>query len=754
MKKALLLAFVIASFASCNPSGQEQTEQINLIPMPADIDLGRGSFELSARTGLVRSDGGELDNEVAELQALVKKATGGELQSGEGKNTISMELSPEVSTPEGYELEITRKRITIRAADAAGVFYAVQTIRQLLPAEVESGGAVQSVSLPALRISDRPEYHWRGMNFDVSRHFFPLEYMKKHIDRIALYKFNKLHLHLTDDQGWRIEIKKYPALTEVGAWRPFRGADSTRIDRVRSRPESDYDPGLVVTRNGERVYGGYYSQEEIKELVEYAASKHVELIPEIDMPGHMMAAIRAFPRLSSNKQAGWGGLFTYPLDAGSEEVYTFVENVLAEVAELFPSKYVHIGADEVDKRFWEESPSTRAFMRKQGLEDTDALQSYFVRRVQRFLASKGKETIAWDEALEGGIDPAVNIMYWRTWVANVPEKAVANGNKVINAQGDPLYGRSLYKIYHFDVVRKTIPANKAHLILGAHASLWAEGTTSSKLADARWWPSLMALSEAVWSPEGRDWDGFKFRLQEQLPRLDAMGVNYVYNPSNTLTPIMEVNKEEKYFAIAFDSEKYRPEIRYTLDGSTPDASSTLYEGTFRISGSADIRAAILEDGKVMEPVLALPVDYHKAIGKTVVYSRLWNLSYPGGDAGTFTDGYRGGSSYGDGFWQGFTTDIDVTIDMGEVAPLNTFLATFMQVTGPGVYMPRDVVVSLSEDGKTFEEALVVKNDVPESESRMTLKEFAGSLGGKSARYVRVVAHNSRGFIFTDEMIVN
>ncbi len=761
MKKVFpVLAILIVGFFSCNMGNSDKQGQLSLIPYPADLQMGKGQFELSAKTQLVVDDNGQFANEVNELQALMKKALGQNLSLEKGENTITMQVSDKTLKPEAYEMEITNKQVILSAKDAAGMFHAIQTLRQLLPAGIESGETVQSVLFPALTISDYPAFGWRGMNLDVSRHFFSADYLKKLIDRLALYKFNKLHLHLTDDQGWRVEIKKYPELTELGAWRTFDQHDSICMKRAKENPDFIIDPQHIITKDGKQLYGGFYTQEQIRDLVRYAQSKHVEIIPEIDMPGHMMAATASYPDLSSSGKAEWGDLFTSPLCACKEEVYTFVENVLTEIMDLFPSRYVHIGADEVDKRFWANSPTCKQFMKKEGIRDVDELQSYFVQRVQKFLASKGRETIAWDEALEGGINPDINIMYWRTWVASIPEKAVANGNKVIVAQGDPLYfageGIPLYNVYHFDVIRKTIPEDKAYLILGAHASIWTDATPSEKRADHHIFPRAIALSEVVWSPKSvRDWDSFKNRLNSQLPRLDHLGIHYDYNPSFALIPITQIDTVKKHIGVTFDSEKYHPDIYYTTDGSLPTIQSISYKSTFYVTGSAVVRAAIFVDGKPQEPVLTLPVDYHKALGKKVIYHKLWNLSYSAGDAGALTDGYRGGSSYNDGHWQGFTTDLDVTIDMGKPTELNRFSATFMQVIGPGVYMPDDVDISLSNDGTHFEKILTINNDIPKNDPKLIFKDFAGDLGGKTARYIKVIAHNpSKNFIFVDEIIIN
>ena len=760
MEKVFLLLIILSiGFFSCKTDRSQEQDWLPIIPYPAELKVGKGQFDLSGNTQLIVNDKGQFTNEVNELQTLMKKATGQPLSTEKGKNTIVVQVSDKDLKSEAYTMKITGKQITLVANDGNGMFNAIQTLRQLLPPEIESGTTFQSVKLPTLNIIDYPSFGWRGLNLDVSRHFFSIDYLERLIDKLALYKLNKLHLHLTDDQGWRVEIKKYPELTELGAWRTFNRHDSISIRRAEENPDFALDKQHIITKDGKQLYGGFYTQEQIRNLIRYAQSKHVEIIPEIDMPGHMMAATTAYPYLSSSGRAEWGDLFTSPLCACQEETYTFVENVLSEVMDLFPSKYVHIGADEVDKRFWANSPICKQFMKENNIKSVDELQSYFVQRVQKFIESKGKEVIAWDEVLEGGINPDINVMYWRTWVASVPEKAVTNGNKVIVAQGDPLYFSgergSIYNIYHFDVIRKTIPEDKAHLIQGAHASVWTEIVPSEKRADIHIFPRILALSEVVWSSKSvRDWDSFKYRLNNQLSRLDHLETKYVYNPSFTLIPITKVDTVKKQIAVYFDSEKYKPEIYYTTDRTTPTTQSIPYKGTFYVNGSVKVNAAIFVDGKPQEPVLSIPVDYHKAIGKKVIYQKPWNLSYPAGNTSTFTDGYRGGSSYNDGFWQGFTTNMDVTIDMGKPTELTQFSATFMQIAGPGVYMPDSVEVSLSDDGANFVKVLTINNDISRNDRRLLFKDFAGILEGKTARYINVIAFNlSRGFIFTDEIII-
>lgn len=752
-----LLVFVVISVFACRT---DKHIPLSIIPYPASLQISRGQFELSSETRLNVNDGGQFANEIDFLQSLMKKTLGHPLAAGKGKNSIEVNISDNHVKPGTYSMKVTRRKITISASDASGLFYALQTFRQLLPPGIESGQTVPSVMLPCLSISDYPAFAWRGMHLDVSRHFFSIGYLERYVDLLALYKFNKLHLHLTDDQGWRIEIKKYPGLTVKGAWRVFNSQDSACMERAKDDPDFAIDPKHIVIKDGKPLYGGFYTQEQMKGLVAYARTRHVDIIPEIDMPGHMMAAINAYPFLSSSDKAGWGTLFSFPLCPCKDEVYTFAENVLQEIIDIFPSKYIHIGADEVEKTTWANSARCKEFMKNEGIENVNQLQTYFVQKIQRFLVSKGKEVIVWDDALEGNVGSDLDIMYWRNWVAGVPEKAIKNGNKIIMAPGDPLYisrmGIPLYDIYHMKVTGKDIPADKTSQVLGVQACLWTETVPSEKRADALIFPRITALAEQAWSPGAvHDWESFKCRLDSQLQRLACLGVNYHYQPTYALIPIMQVDTLHRRIGITFDSEKYKPDIYYTTDGTVPTVRSYHYQGTFFVTGSAAIRAAVFAGGKLQEPVLSKQVDYHKAIGKSVTYHKPWNSAYPAGDAGALTDGYRGGTNYNDGRWQGFTTDIDVTIDLGTVTGLNRFSATFMQITGPGVYMPEYVEVALSPDRVHFEKALMIKNDIPAEETALTFKDFSGSLSGKTARYVKVLARNrDKAFIFTDEIIVD
>lgn len=758
MKYSLLCLAALCVLASC--SKPTPPVEVSIIPAPVNLEMGSGEFELSANTQLVLQDGDEFAGEIEFFQSLMKQSIGQELKENDGSNQIQIIKSDTLSHPASYSIQINQEKISIEAGDPMGLFYAFNTIRQLLPATIESSITSEKIILPQLSIYDKPNFDWRGMHLDVSRHFFSIDYLRRYVDLLALYKLNKFHLHLTDDQGWRIQIKKYPELTDQGAWRTFNDQDSVCIEKSMEDPRYALDPSHIEMRGETPFYGGYYTQEELKDLVKYAQKRHVEIIPEIDMPGHMMAAIAVFPDLACNGEAAWGEVFSTPLCPSHEQVYTFVEDVLTEVMEIFPSKYIHIGADEVEKSTWEESMSTVDFMAENEIEDFDKLQSYFVKRVSDFLQSKGKEVMVWDDALEGGIDSSLNVMYWRNWVANVPKNTVENGNQIILTPGNPFYLSSpklrLFDVYNRPLLDSKFPRDKMDLVKGMQACLWTETIPTEELADAKLFPNVLALAERAWSPDYlQDWDSFKRRLKPQLERLKKLGVDYEYLPSNDLYPVMTVDIPNERIGVSFETDLTDPTIYYTLDGSIPTNTSKSYNGEFFVEGSANVAAAIFEDGKLKEPVLRKQVDYHQAIGKPVKYEKPWNPAYPAGDAGSLTDGYRGGFDHGDGYWQGFTSDLVVTVDLEDVKILHSFSASFLQNIGPGIFFPESIQVLISEDGENFENVLTLENEISSKESGLLFQTFEGTLVGKKARFVKVIAPNSQsGFMFTDEIVIN
>ena len=736
---------------------------LSIVPYPADLNMKKGYFTLSGKTRLVVNDQGRFGNETAYLQDFMQDFLNPEISQGgkETGNILAVEFCDETMPPGGYRLDITTDRILLASPHKDGIFYGLQTLKQLLfSARLRNQqGIEENCRIPCVSIVDYPTFEWRGLMLDVSRHFFSIEYLKKQIDLLAYYKMNKFHLHLTDDQGWRVEIKKYPGLTQKGAWRTFNRQDSSCMEGAKLDPDLALDSRFIIYHNDKApLYGGYYTQDEIKDLVRYAQKRHVEIIPEIDMPGHMMAAISLYPELSCTGEVGWGHTFSYPLCPCNEATFTFLENILDEIAVLFPSRFIHIGVDEVEKNTWADSDACKNLMKEKGFEHVEQLQTYFANRIQNYLSAKGKEIIAWDEILEGGANSDVNVMFWRDWVGGVPEKSVNNGNRIIFVPTSPLYfsrrDSSLYSIYNIQTKFDAIPEEKQHLIRGAQACVWAERTPSENMANYQVYPRLLALSEATWTRKNaRNWDSFKQRLPHQLIYLDTENVKHTLQ-TYALIPFMSTDKKEKNIRFEIESEQTDPVIFYTTDGSIPTTQSQRYKNGIFVSDSANICAAVYDKGIMQPPFLKRTVDYHKAINKPVSYHTTWNKAYPAHLEHTLTDGLRGGERYNDSFWQGFTTDINVVIDMQESTFIQSFSAMFIQSIGPGVYMPEYVEISLSEDGNNFEKALVINNDVPETERAFVIRKFSGEIK-KAARYVKVFAKNKAGrFMFTDELVIH
>jgi hexosaminidase len=451
---------------------------------------------------------------------------------------VTFVLDPEAQTGgEGYRLLVTEQSVLLAAATTAGLFYGVQTLRQLLPVAVERGGVVRGEdatvwSIPAVAIEDAPRFEYRGMHLDVGRHFMSTSFIKKYLDLMALYKLNRFHWHLTEDQGWRIEIKQYPKLAEVAAYR-----DETLIGHYDNKPHR-FD--------GTR-YGGYYTQDEIREIVAYARDRFITVIPEIELPGHSVAALAAYPKLACTEgpfevKTLWG--VHEDIYCPKEETFTFLQNVLTEVMDLFPGEYIHIGGDEAPKTRWEESPVAQEVIRREGLKDEFELQSYFIRRIERFLNANGRRLIGWDEIVEGGLSPTATMMFWRTWNEEALHHAAEQGNDIIMTPTEYLYFDyyqapaateplaiggmiTLEKAYSYEPVPASYSAEQAEHVLGAQGNVWTEYMKTPAKVEYMVFPRLLALSEVVWSPKAeRNWFAFKGRLPAHERRLTVLGVNF------------------------------------------------------------------------------------------------------------------------------------------------------------------------------------------------------------------------------------
>lgn len=570
-----ILFFLITAIQ--NTQAQQSTNtRYALIPYPQELKAGSGNFTINTQTKII-ADADVLSNEIEQLQELFPSLN---LKQGEASaNFIKLNLDSSIEHREGYRLTVATNGITIKAAEPVGVFRAIETIRQLAPTTVETAVSAKSFSLPVVTINDYPVYNYRGMHLDVARHFFSMDYVKKFIDRMALYKFNKFHFHLTDDQGWRVEIKQYPLLTEKGAWREFNSHDLECIDRAKKSGNPDYliDPKHIKMVNGKPIYGGFYTQQELKDLVAYAKTKHIDIIPEIDMPGHQNIAIQNYPYLACGDTNWEEGNFSVPMCPCNEQTFEFAQNVYKEIFEIFPYEYVHLGADEVNKNSWEKSAACKVMMDKEGIKNVNELQSYFVHRMEKFFNDNGRKLIGWDEILEGGISPTANVMYWRSWVPQSPILAANNGNNVIMTPGEPLYfdalpnKQSLYNVYHFNPIPKALTEEQAKNILGAQGNVWTEWIPSEERLEYMVYPRKLALSEVLWTNK-QNYTSFRNRLSVQQKRLETMGVNYRLPDIDGLL--------ENYVFVqngVLNVKSPAPDLilRYTSDGSMPDAKSTI-----------------------------------------------------------------------------------------------------------------------------------------------------------------------------------
>lgn len=592
LKITLVLSLVVLS-----TFGQRTASAYAIIPQPVKLTPAEGSFKWTSATKLILAEKSEdLSPALNELKGISAKL----VVSRQAANTITLKSDRSVTATEGYRLDINKNSITIIVSNVQGAFWAVATLKQLMGTQILQRPqvlrkmALKEINIPCVQIEDQPRFAWRGIHLDVSRHFFDLAYLRTMIDRMAYYKFNKFHLHLTDDQGWRIEIKKYPELTEKGAWRDLNDQDAECIARSKTNPDYAIPEKHFKIIDGKRKYGGFYTQDEMRSLITYAGSKGIEIIPEIDMPGHMMAATNLMPWLTSRGKGGQAKDFSEPLCPCKETTFEFAENVFTEIAALFPSKYIHLGADEVEKSSWKNVPECEALMRKEGLKSVDELQSYFVRRMERFFNAKGKKLIGWDEILDGGVSPTATMMYWRTWVPKAPKHAAEKGNEVIMTPGEYCYfdaqqdGGSLKKVYSFDPFQFNISEKERKFIIGVQGNIWTEYIPSERRLEYMVFPRMLAMAEVAWYKGGENWEGFERRVQRHFSVLNAMYVNYrLPDLDGFITQSVFVDKGTLHI------NKPLPglQIRYTTDGTLPTLQSKAFNDDLTVIKSTTFKVA-------------------------------------------------------------------------------------------------------------------------------------------------------------------
>ena len=735
MKKLVLFLFIsTGAFA-----------QLNILPKPQKIEMGKGKFTINEHTEIVVTPDNIEAKDVAEQLALRLRVITNKIyniETGDGPNKIVFEKNARIPK-EGYEIEVKPKGVHIIASNPIGHFYGLQTLLQMFPSEIFSGSLQPNInlSLPECKIIDQPRFEYRGIMMDLGRYYFPIEFIKKLVDVLAVNKLNTLHLHLTEDQGWRIEIKKYPKLTSIGSIRKESMVGHHRNHKFDGKP-----------------YGGFYTQDQLKDLVAYAQRKFVTIVPEIEMPGHARAAIAAYPELGCTGEqyevgTEWG--VEKRVFCPTEKTFTFLEDVLTEVMEIFPSQYIHIGGDECPKDMWKNSQFCQDLIKKEGLKDEHELQSYFIRRIDKFVSSKGRKIIGWDEILEGGLSPNATVMSWRGTeggIAAAKQKhdVIMSPNSYMyldyyqgNPATEPLaIGGNLpiEKTYSFEPFDPELTPEESKYIKGVQGNLWTEYVSTPEHAEYMLFPRALAVAEIGWSSKEKNFEDFSKRMVVHFNRMNQMAVNYskaFYN----VKIVTEKNSLGMPVLSMISSEK-NANIRYTLDGTTPTSKSLLFNPNKKLPITGDITIATAlfsKDGKILSNVTTKSFVITKSTGKT--YSLKFEpKKYDGGEKYALTNGIRG-DEFSNDPWVGFQgSNFDFTLDLGQKMSFSTVSVGFEGAYTAWIMPPKNIEILVSNDNKTF--VSVKKMDLQskiKTESFVTMLNI--SIGAQNAKYVKVVAEN-------------
>lgn len=790
LNKAILL-FLLASLlivAAC--VDEAHREPLSIIPLPSEVYVKNGSFSLSAETQIV-ADEDALES-AQYLKVLLRELTDLNLNIGGDpvRNSITLTIKDLNPDSEEYSLIATKQGIKITAHSNKGLFYGIQTLHQLLIPEIgnTTGTKKEQLRCPAVEVHDKPAHQWRGFMLDCVRHFFPKSFIKELIDHLAARKMNVLHLHLTDHQGWRIEIKKYPKLTTTSAWRVTR-------DYTQWLNSEFQQPGEIAD------YGGFYTQEDIREIVEYARERHITVIPEIEMPSHTTAVFAAYPQFScAGKKitvppAGrplYCGLFSDMPEievspnirlpvlycAGNDSTFIFLQDVLTEVMELFPSEYIHIGGDEAHKRIWELCPKCQQRIDDENLSGVDELQSYFIKRMQRFIESKGRIMIGWDEILHDNPEPPAAIMVWHP-NDSLDLKAAQKGLKVIMSptthcyfdayQGPrhmnpPALGNHipLSKVYDFSPVSEYLDKEMKANILGGQANLWTEYVPDRKQAEYKIFPRIEAMAEVLWTTsERKNFTDFRKRLIKRIQHYEKEGVNYSKN-SMLVTPNISLT-HNKEICVEFSTELKVGDIYYTTDGSVPSENDKQYKSPFTLNDNTTVKAVQIKSGEHITTPSTTLIAKSKAIGAKIEYAQEWHWRYPAISHDALTNGKLATKDTRHGQWVGFKArpSLEFTVDLGELSDIGSVKSGFLQSQKDFIAFPTEVEYHLSKDGINFKKV--------ESVTAPKLKTMENYLYrfpiqlNEQAQYIKLITKGvnelpekplNGGFqIFIDEIIV-
>lgn len=768
MKKHHLLGVILlcSGLFSCS-SGVIQQANYEVIPLPQEIKITTGSFVLNDRTSIVYpKDNKEMQQNANLLAKYIHQMSGKKLKVIDEpvtSNAIILATGLNADNAEAYQLKVTQDNVTITGTSEAGTFYGIQTLRKSLP--ITNKG---DISLPAAEINDYPRFSYRGVHLDVSRHFFPADSVKRFIDMMALHNINRLHWHLTDDQGWRIEIKKRPELTTIG---------SKRSETVIGHNSGEYD-GIP--------YSGFYTQDEAREIVKYAQERHITVIPEIDLPGHMQAALAAYPELgcTGGPYEVWKmwGVSEDVLCAGNDKTLTFIEDVLNEIIDIFPSEYIHVGGDECPKVRWEKCPKCQARIKAEGIKGDkkhsaeEYLQSYVISRMEKFVESKGRHIIGWDEILEGGLAPNATVMSWRGMDGGI-EAAKQKHNVVMtpntyvyldyyqsadtDLEPEAIGGYlPLEKVYSFEPTAGISPEDQKYVI-GAQANLWTEYIPTFSQVEYMIMPRIDAVADIQWSdPSKKDYQTFLPRVARMTQLYDRLGYNYgkhIFDINASLT----TNTENGTLDIAL-TKLGEGDIYYTVDGSDPTIASIKYEGPVQINQDCEFKAIVVRPNGTSR-IFSEDIFFNKATMKPITLKEQPSKGYVFNGAQVLVDGLHGGSNYKTGHWLGFQgKDLDATIDLKEPTEIQKVSFNTNVVKGDWIMGASAVTVKVSDDGKNFKE--VASKKIPE----LTQNDKDGlypqeiSFAPVKARYVEIIINSSKlpkwhggagspAFLFVDEI---
>lgn len=770
MKKHYILGLVLLSLGlfSCS-IGSENFANFDIVPLPQEIQTASaGDFVLNNSTVIAFPEGNDVMKRNAEFLAeYIKDNTGKTIRVSQEmpeSNAIVLSLGLDNANEEAYSLKVTKQRIVVTGVSEAGVFYGIQTLRKAMPV------AEGDVIFPSSVINDYPRFSYRGAHLDVSRHFFPADSIKRFIDMLALHNINRFHWHLTDDQGWRIEIKKHPKLTEIG---------SKRAGTVIGRNSGEYD---------NIPYGGFYSQEEAKDIVNYAKKRHITVIPEIDLPGHMLAAVTVYPELgcTGGPYEVWRqwGVSDDVLCAGNDKSLQFIDDVLEEIVEIFPSEYIHVGGDECPKVRWKSCPKCQARIRQLGLKTDkkhtaeEKLQSFVIHHAEKYLNSKGRQMIGWDETLEGGLAPNATVMSWRgieggIEAAKQKHDAIMTPTafmyfdyyQTIDTSNEPLAIGGyvpVEKVYSFEPVHESLTQEEAKHIIGVQANLWTEYIPTFRQVEYMELPRMAALSEVQWTmPEKKNYDEFLQRLVRLIPIYDNEEYNYakhVFNVKTEYVPDTQNNVLNVVLSTIDDAPIY-----YTLDGTNPTVSSTIYTDTLKIAQTCILKATVIRHSGTSS-VLKEKISFNKASMKPIKMLQPINEKYKFGGETTLIDGLEGTKNYRTGRWIAFyKNDMEAVVDLQKEYSINkAWVRAYVEI-GEEILDLRKFSVAVSKDDKVYEE---IKSEVysPVSkEDKNGIFTHELTFNPVQARYVKFIAkpeysipawHWGKGrpaFIFVDEI---